>query len=89
MIITPRKSHRTQGRLECTRNRKTLTETSIDDLREARYMSLSCPPASPKAKALVEDIIDITTKSDTELALDILSQQFSSKTGIRPKLRVK
>ena len=31
----------------------------------------------------------IVRKSDTELALDILSQQFSSKTGIRPKLRVK
>jgi len=31
----------------------------------------------------------IVRKSDTELALDILSQQFSSKTGIRPKLKVK
>ena len=31
----------------------------------------------------------ILRKSDTELALDILSQQFSSKTGIRPKLKVK
>ena len=31
----------------------------------------------------------ILRKSDTELALDILSQQFSSKTRIRPKLKVK
>ena len=31
----------------------------------------------------------IVRKSDAELALDILSQQFSSKTGIRPKLKVK
>ena len=31
----------------------------------------------------------IVRKSDTELALDILSQQFSSKTGIRPKLKIK
>ena len=27
-------------------------------------MSLSCPPASPEAKGLVEDIIDIITKSE-------------------------
>ena len=31
----------------------------------------------------------VIRKSDTELALDILYQQFSSKTGIRPKLKVK
>ena len=38
-----------------------MTENNIDDLRKARYMSLSCPPASPEAKSLVEDIIDIIT----------------------------
>ena len=27
-------------------------------------MSLSCPPASPEAKSLVEDIINIITKSE-------------------------
>ena len=27
-------------------------------------MSLSCPPTSPQAKSLVEDIIDIITKSE-------------------------
>ena len=31
----------------------------------------------------------IARKSDTELALNVLSQQFFSKTGIRPKLKVK
>ena len=31
----------------------------------------------------------IVRKSDTELALDVLSRQFFSKTGIRPKLKVK
>ena len=52
-------------RPEYSRNRKAMTETSIDDLSNACYMSLSCPPASPKAKGLVEDIIDIITKSGT------------------------
>ena len=41
-----------------------MNKTSIDDLRKARYMSLSCPPASPEAKGLVEDIFDIITKSE-------------------------
>ena len=41
-----------------------MTENNIDDLRKARYMSLSCPPASPEAKSLVDDIIDIITKSE-------------------------
>jgi hypothetical protein len=41
-----------------------MTENNINDLRKARYMSLSCPPASPEAKRLVEDIIDIITKSE-------------------------
>ena len=40
-----------------------MTENNIDDLRKARYMSLSCPPASPEAKVLVEPIINIITKS--------------------------
>jgi len=41
-----------------------MTENNINDLRKARYMSLSCPPASPEAKSLVEDIIEIITKSE-------------------------
>jgi hypothetical protein len=41
-----------------------MTENNINDLRKARYMSLSCPPASPETKSLVEDIIDIITKSE-------------------------
>ena len=41
-----------------------MTENDIDDLFKARYMNLSCPPASPEAKGLVEDIIDIITKSE-------------------------
>ena len=41
-----------------------MTENNINDLRKARYMSLSCPPASPEAKGLVESIIDIITKSE-------------------------
>ena len=41
-----------------------MTENYIDDLFKARYMNLSCPTASPEAKGLVEDIIDIITKSE-------------------------
>ena len=41
-----------------------MTENNIDDLRKARYMSFSCPPASPEAKSLVDEIIDIITKSE-------------------------
>jgi len=41
-----------------------MTENNINDLRKARYMSLSCPPASPEAKSLVDDIINIIAKSE-------------------------
>ena len=41
-----------------------MTENNIDGLRKARCISLSCPPASPEAKGLVEDIFDIITKSE-------------------------
>jgi hypothetical protein len=41
-----------------------MTESDIDDRLKARYMNLSCPPASPEAKGLVEDIIDIIGKSE-------------------------
>jgi hypothetical protein len=44
-----------------------VTENDIDDLLKARYMNLSCPPASPEAKGLVEDIIDIIAKSEKRL----------------------
>ena len=41
-----------------------MTENNINDLRKARYMSFSCPPASPEAKSLVNDIINIIAKSE-------------------------
>jgi hypothetical protein len=41
-----------------------MAENDIDDLLKTRYMSLSFPAASPEAKGLVEDIIDIITKSE-------------------------
>ena len=44
-----------------------MTENDIDDLFKARFMNLSCPPASPEAKGLVEDIIDIIAKSEKRL----------------------
>ncbi|XDZ70294.1 hypothetical protein AB8879_09985 [Alphaproteobacteria bacterium LSUCC0744] len=41
-----------------------MTEVTIDELKQARYMSLTSPPASPEAKRLVDSIIDIIL--DTE-----------------------
>ena len=41
-----------------------MTGNNINDLRKARYRSLSCSPASPEAKGLVENITDIITKSE-------------------------
>ena len=47
-----------------TKNRKTMTEINIDDLREPCYMSLFLHQRRLEAKRLVEDIINIITKSE-------------------------
>ena len=47
-----------------TRNRKTSSDHDYDELKNARYMSLSCPPSSPQSKALVGAIIDIILKTE-------------------------
>ena len=61
-----------------------MTENNINDLRKARYMSLSCPPASPEAKGLVEDIIDIITKSEKRQRARKANEVtvFNSKLGL-------
>ena len=41
-----------------------MVENNINDLRKARYMSLSCPTASPEAKSLLDNIIKIIAKSE-------------------------
>jgi hypothetical protein len=41
-----------------------MTEININELQQARYMSLSCPPASSEAKSLVDNIINIILKSE-------------------------
>ena len=41
-----------------------MTEININELQQARYMGLSCPPASPQAKSLVDNIINIILKSE-------------------------
>ena len=41
-----------------------MTEVSIDELKQARYMSLTSPPASPEAKSLVDSIIDIILSAE-------------------------
>ena len=43
-----------------TSNRKhTMTDYDINELTKAGFLELACPPASPYAKALVADIINI------------------------------
>ena len=46
------------------RNRKTMSDHDYDELKNARYMSLSCPPSSPQSKALVGAIIDIILNTE-------------------------
>ena len=41
-----------------------MTEININELQQARYMGLSCPPASSQAKSLVDNIINIILKSE-------------------------
>ena len=41
-----------------------MTDYDINEIAEARYMGLMCPPASPEAKALVADIINIIEQAE-------------------------
>ena len=41
-----------------------MTEININELQQARYMGLSCPPASSQAKSLVDNIINSILKSE-------------------------
>ena len=41
-----------------------MTDYDINEIADARYMGLMCPPASPEAKALVADIINIIEQSE-------------------------
>ena len=41
-----------------------MTDYDITEIVDARYMGLMCPPASPEAKALVNDIINIIEQSE-------------------------
>ena len=47
-----------------TRNRKPMSDHDYDELKNARYMSLSCPPSSLQSKALVGAIIDIILNTE-------------------------
>ena len=41
-----------------------MTDHDINEIVDARYMGLMCPPASPQAKALVNDIINIIEQAE-------------------------
>ena len=42
-----------------------MTDYDINEIADARYMGLMCPPASPEARALVNDIINIIEQADS------------------------
>ena len=41
-----------------------MTDHDITEIADARYMGLMCPPASPEAKSLVNDIINIIEQAE-------------------------
>ena len=41
-----------------------MTDHDITEIADVRYMGLMCPPASPEAKALVTDIINIIEQAE-------------------------
>ena len=41
-----------------------MTDYDINEIADARYMGLMCPPASPEARALVTDIINIIEQAE-------------------------
>ena len=53
-----------------------MTGININELQQARYMGLSCPPASSEAKSLVDSIMIIILKSEHAIA-------FKSAVGLR------
>ena len=41
-----------------------MADYDITEIADARYMGLMCPPASPEARALVNDIINIIEQAE-------------------------
>ena len=41
-----------------------MTDYDINELTKAGFLELACPPASPDAKALVADIINIIEQAE-------------------------
>ena len=52
------------GRPGYTRNHKTMNDVDIDELRQARFIGLMCPPASPQARALVDHVIHVIAQTE-------------------------
>ena len=61
-----------------------MTEININELQQARYMGLSCPPVSSQAKSLVDNIINIILKSErrTRARTSDHSIAFKSAVGL-------
>jgi len=61
-----------------------MTEVNIDELKLARYMSLTSPPVSPEAKRLVDSSIDIilNTEQRKRARQPIAAAAFKSAVGL-------
>ena len=61
-----------------------MTDYDITEIADARYMGLMCPPASPEAKALVNDIINIIEQAEQRqrARLDQHEIDFRSAVGL-------
>ena len=48
----------------CVNCKKMMADIDINDLTQARFMGFMCPASSPQSKLLVNDLVDILTKTE-------------------------
>jgi hypothetical protein len=66
-----------------------MTDHNITEIADARYMGLMCPPASPQAKALVNNIINIIEQAEQRKRVRKAKQCFSSKSRLSSRMTKK
>ena len=59
-----------------------MTDYDINEIADARYMGLMCPPASPEARALVIDIINIIEQSEQRQRARKAKDQAAFRTAV-------
>ena len=65
-----------------------MADYDITEIADARHTGLMCPPASPEARALVNDIIFVCN-SGQRIAMETFKDQFFRRNNIEPRLKVK